>query len=199
MDFLRHFTLLVDVAANKLTCKSTTSTSTAVAASVAAAAAGFRGIAPESPEISQRPPCAVPNPVATQAVGSNKPPAIPQVVGSTAGVSSPPTPELELLKELAEVLNAESRLPPSTYGVAHHIMMKGRPVTTKFRRLDSVKLPAAREEFQKLEQEGIVRRSNSDWASPLYMVQKSEGSWRPCGDFRRLNLITEADCYPCPT
>ena len=30
------------------------------------------------------------------------------------------------------------------------------------------------------------------------MVQKSNGSWRPCGDFCRLNLITEDDCYPLP-
>ena len=30
------------------------------------------------------------------------------------------------------------------------------------------------------------------------MVQKSDGSWRPCGDFRRLNLITEDDRYPLP-
>jgi hypothetical protein len=30
------------------------------------------------------------------------------------------------------------------------------------------------------------------------MVKKSDGSWRPCGDFRRLNLITEPDKYPLP-
>ena len=30
------------------------------------------------------------------------------------------------------------------------------------------------------------------------MVQKSDGSWRPCSDFRGLNLISEVDCYPLP-
>ena len=24
----------------------------------------------------------------------------------------------------------------------------------------------------------------------------SNGSWRPCGDLRRLNILTETDCYP---
>jgi hypothetical protein len=30
------------------------------------------------------------------------------------------------------------------------------------------------------------------------MVHKADGSWRPCGDFRQLNLITEPDQYPLP-
>ncbi len=27
------------------------------------------------------------------------------------------------------------------------------------------------------------------------MVRKADGSWQPCGDFRRLNLVTEPDVY----
>ena len=30
------------------------------------------------------------------------------------------------------------------------------------------------------------------------MVKKNDGSYRPCGDFRRLNTITEPDHYPLP-
>jgi hypothetical protein len=30
------------------------------------------------------------------------------------------------------------------------------------------------------------------------MVRKADGSWRPCCDFRRLNLVTEPDVYPLP-
>jgi hypothetical protein len=46
---------------------------------------------------------------------------------------------------------------------------------------------------------GINRRSHSQWASPLHLVQgRPDGSWRPCDDFRRLNLVTAADKYPLP-
>ena len=99
--------------------------------------------------------------------------------------TSPPartTEEKTLLAEFSSVINEEGRLPPMTHGVEHHIVTSGRPITAKFRRLDNKKLAAAREEFQRLQKEGIIRRSNSDWASPLYMVKKSDGSCWPCGD-----------------
>jgi hypothetical protein len=82
--------------------------------------------------------------------------------------------------------------------VEHHIETTGRPVTAKFRRLDQIKLKAAKEEFARMLAAGVIRHSSSCWSSPLHMVRKKDGTWRPCGDFRRLNLITTEDRYSLP-
>ena len=90
-------------------------------------------------------------------------------------------------------------LPKSTY--FHRINTNSAPpVFAKPRRLSEERLQAAKTEFQSLLTDGIIRRSDSQWASPLHMVEKQPGSgeFRYVGDYRRLNMITQRDCYPIP-
>jgi Reverse transcriptase (RNA-dependent DNA polymerase)/RNase H-like domain found in reverse transcriptase len=84
------------------------------------------------------------------------------------------------------------------HGVEHQVITTGRPTTAKFRRLDPARLAAAKAEFNKMLKAGVVRLSSSSWASPLHMVRKKDGDWRPCGDFRRLNVQITDDKYPLP-
>ena len=49
-----------------------------------------------------------------------------------------------------------------------------------------------------LENLGIIRRSDSEWASPAHLVPKADGGQRVVGDFKELNKMTDFDQYPLP-
>ena len=53
-------------------------------------------------------------------------------------------------------------------------------------------------QIQELLQKGHIQLSSSPCGSPIVLVQKKDGTWQLCIDYKSLNKITIWNWYPIP-
>lgn len=72
------------------------------------------------------------------------------------------------------------------------------PIRQKAYRLPFSKRQKAEDCIEEMLKDGIIRPSDSPWASPIVLTGKRDGSTRFCCDYRKLNTITKKDSHPLP-
>ena len=72
------------------------------------------------------------------------------------------------------------------------------PVKSRAYRIPHAQKPTVEAEVIKMLKMGVIKRTRSDWSSPVVLVKKKDNSIRFCTDFRKLNAITVKDNYPLP-
>ena len=103
-----------------------------------------------------------------------------------------------LFKEFSDIISQGEDDLGCTPLLQHTIETEGPPLHQPYRRQN----PAVhREEMAQVQQmlsSGIIRPSNSPWASPVVMVKKKDSSLRFCVAFRQLNAATIKNAHPFP-
>ena len=73
-----------------------------------------------------------------------------------------------------------------------------RPIRQGPRRLAPVKNEIVSQQISSMLANDIIEPSVSPWASPIVLVRKTDGTYRFCVDYRRLNGVTHQDAFPLP-
>lgn len=92
---------------------------------------------------------------------------------------------------------------PNEFGrtsvVTHRIDTEdATPIKQRFYRTSYQNQQFIKEEIEHLLDVGLISPSNSQWSSPVVVVEKKNGKKRLCVDYRKLNKVTKKDCYPLP-
>ncbi len=99
----------------------------------------------------------------------------------------------DLAQLQADFADVFSPLPGRTDLVKHHIETLPREVAY---RLPEHKKNVVREELKAMLNLGVIEESHSDWASPIVLVPKTDGSVRFCVDYRKVNAVSKFDASP---
>ena len=149
--------------------------------------------------------CVIDLPQSIIVIGSKKYPLIRKQEFSNESFKAQELPECKwpnlkiVLEQYADLfvgksqpVKATDQLTPAT------IETTGPPIRQRSYRLPMAKQECVEKEVSEMLKDGIIRPSDSPWASPIVLVGKKDGSTRFCVDYRKLNAVTTQDAHPLP-
>ncbi len=107
---------------------------------------------------------------------------------------------LQVLETHVEVIALPGEPLSVTYCAEHHIKLKpgSNPVYRNAYKLLHSQRDLVQEMINDMLEQAVIQESNSPWNSPIFLVPKKDGTFRPVIDFRRVNEVTVDDQYPLP-
>ncbi|GFS62980.1 retrovirus-related Pol polyprotein from transposon 17.6 [Trichonephila clavipes] len=105
----------------------------------------------------------------------------------------------QIKKELEKLIHDYKPEKTASTDVPMRIILKDEePVCQPPRRLAFTERQEVNKQIEEWLNEGIIRPSSAEYASPIVMVKKKDGSSRMCIDYRKLNQKLVKDKFPLP-
>ena len=121
--------------------------------------------------------------------------AVPQ---TAVGLANQSAQYADLFSEFPSITQDLDFTTPPKHDIRHKIINTGRPVATKARRWSPEMSKKIKQELEAQLKTGLLEPSDSEWASPLHVVNKADGSIRLVRDYRLLNNKIKPDKYNLP-
>lgn len=103
------------------------------------------------------------------------------------------------ISKYPDVFATNNKAPGTTHAIEHKIELTSSiPIHQMPYRYSPQLREIIKKETDEMLKNGIIRRSNSAYASPVVLVPKPDGSHRTCIDYRKLNEVTIRDSFPLP-
>src|SRR5919108_1916024 len=75
---------------------------------------------------------------------------------------------------------------------------EARPIKLNPYRTSPRYMEFLKEEIANMLENRLIQKSFSPWSAPIVVVNKKNGKYRLCVDYRKLNAVTKPDAYPVP-
>ena len=108
---------------------------------------------------------------------------------------------IDTLGKYENIFYKDGELPLVQVGVEHSVRLQenAAPVACRPRRLSKDEEQEVRKEIDTLFKQGLIRHSNSPWASPIVCARRADGSLRLAIDYRLVNSVSyPATLHPIP-
>ena len=111
-----------------------------------------------------------------------------------------PDKKHELKQLILEYEHLFPDIPSRTDKIYHDVdIIEGaKPVKQHLYRLHPERQQYLRKEVKYLLDNDFIEPSQSEWSSPCILVPKSDGTFRMCTDYRKVNSVTKTDTFPIP-